>query len=73
MKEGLFFKKSKVNATDYMQIWKHNGKKGEFVRSCGSAKKLNADLVELDKLRKQTKDLEEFSTKILSSEKKEND
>ncbi len=46
MKQGYYYKTSKVKGNTYLQIWKD----GEFIRSCGSAIKLNEKLVRLENL-----------------------
>jgi hypothetical protein len=65
-KEDLYFKFNKTNEETYIQIWKRvKGEKDLFLMSCGSARKLYNKLVRLAELEEQTKNLEEFKTKIL--------
>lgn len=47
MKQGYYYKISKVKGNSYLQIWKD----GKFVRSCGSAKKLEEKLVRLENMK----------------------
>ena len=65
---SYYYKKSKVDDIVYMQIWNKVNKKSKFVRSCGTASKLNQKLVRLAYLEKQTKIYQEIATKLLSLE-----
>jgi hypothetical protein len=59
-----YFKINKTNGTEYVQIWKRvPGGKDEYVDSVGSPKKALSILVELKKLKEQTKKYEEILTK----------
>lgn len=46
MKQDYYYKVSKVKGNTYLQIWQY----GKFIRSCGSAIKLNEKLVRLEEL-----------------------
>jgi len=60
MKQGYYFKISKVKGNTYLQIWKD----GEFVLSCGSAKKLHEKLVLLANMEKLNVDKTNNETNI---------
>ena len=52
MNQDYYFKTSKVKGNSYLQIWKY----GKFIRSCGSATKLNEKLVRLEELENKVSD-----------------
>jgi hypothetical protein len=65
----FFFKKSKVNGEEYLQVWRKLASgKSEYVDSIGNAKKAHKVLVELKSLREQTKNYEEILTKNFRGE-----
>lgn len=71
MSDEFYFKKNKTNGVVYMQIWKRvKDGKDELVRSIGRPEKILKDLVELDKLKIQTKKYKEILTKNLGEETK---
>jgi hypothetical protein len=64
VKDEFFYKKSRVNGEDYLQIWRREGEKSVYVRSLGKAGKLLGFLVLMDEKVKQTKEVAESLTKI---------
>lgn len=71
---GYFYKLCTINGVTYVQIWRKSAERigsGFYVRSCGTADKLQESLVRLEELEKQTKEIAGNLTKI--SEGKTND
>ncbi len=60
---GYYWKSSKVSGQLYMQIWKRENGKDEYVLSVGSAEKCYKKLVKQENQKEQTKQIPENLTK----------
>lgn len=74
MVDDFYYKKCKVNGSTYMQVWRRvpDGK-DEFIRSLGSAGKLLRNLVRLESLENQTKQIADNLTKVSEGKEIEKD
>lgn len=76
-KEEFFYKVSKVNGKEYLQIWKRiNGSSKDrsvFVMSCGTAKKLHNVLVRANEKDLLTKQIGETLTNFSEGKKLDSD
>lgn len=73
MKKGFTFKMCNIKGVTYIQIWQRNDRGNFYVRSCGTADQLQKNLVRLEELEKQTKEVAENLTKISEGKNNEKD